>query len=426
MTLEQLYSVSGHRAAKPDWQLLRQHLGREGSIDKACFMQLISQAKTLLRREPTLLDINDPLVIVGDIHGQFSDMLHMLEQSGPPAEIKYLFLGDYVDRGSFSVEVVTLLFAMKLNFPDRILLLRGNHESRQMSSFFNFREEVLYKFDSEVYDALMEAFDCLPLSAVVNKKFIALHGGISPQLKTLKDFASFDRFREPPKSGIFCDILWADPVPDDEAVSSEPFTHNSTRGCSYLYGSSAVTSFLKRNKLISVIRAHEVQLDGYKMHRWGGATGFPSVITIFSAPNYCDVYNNKGAVIKLVNSSLNVVQFNYTQHPYILPDFMDVFSWSLPFVLEKVVEITQSLAQPITDEVLESSLNVDALKLSAKQSTAAKIKSKLKFMSQMMRAYKTLREDHELIVQLKGLCPGNRIPHGLLMEGRPALLSGKT
>ena len=94
---------------------------------------------------------------------------------------------------------------------------------------------------------------------------------------------------------------------------------------------------MDRNQLLSLIRAHEAQIEGYKMHKWNGEEDFPAVITIFSAPNYCDVYNNKGAFIKFENNTLNIQQFNYTQHPYLLPNFMDVFSWSLPFVAEKVV-----------------------------------------------------------------------------------------
>jgi len=415
--------MSGRKSAKPDWQLLKRHLQKEGQLDKSCIMQLISSTKVLFRREPNLMEVKDPVVIVGDIHGQFFDMLHMLELAGTPTEVKYLFLGDYVDRGSFSVEVVSLLLAMKINYPDRILMLRGNHECRQMTSYFNFRNEVLLKFDNEVYEAIMDVFDCLPLAAIVNGKFLCLHGGISPQLKELRDLTSFERFSEPPKAGIFCDVLWADPVEGDEGEGEAPFSSNKTRGCSFNFNIRAINAFLKRTKLLCVIRAHEAQLDGYKMHRWNGATSFPPIITVFSAPNYCDVYNNKGAVVKLVHGSLNVIQFNYTQHPYILPDFMDVFTWSMPFVLEKVTEVIQSLTRPIEDEVQTNAANVEALKLTAKQRLASKIKSKLKFMGKMMRAYRTLREDRELIVQLKGLCPGNRIPHGLLMEGRPALLS---
>lgn len=123
--------------------------------------------------------------MVGDIHGQFYDMVKMLEVGGKPENIKYLFLGDYVDRGSFSLEVLLVLYSLKLNYSKTIFMLRGNHECRQMTSFFNFRSEVLYKYDAELYDLIMESFDALPLSCLVNGKFLALHGGISPSLKSV-------------------------------------------------------------------------------------------------------------------------------------------------------------------------------------------------------------------------------------------------
>lgn len=114
-----------------------------------------------------------------------------------------------------------------------------------------------------------------------------------------------NRFQETPRSGLFCDVLWSDPVDNDSGELDKPFKSNEVRGCSYFYGYAlltlsleAVNDFLDANNLLSVLRAHEAQLDGYKMHRWNGPNDFPVIITIFSAPNYCDVYNNKGAVIK--------------------------------------------------------------------------------------------------------------------------------
>jgi serine/threonine-protein phosphatase 2B catalytic subunit len=160
----------------------------------------------------------------------------MLDVGGNPNKTKYLFLGDYVDRGSFSCEVVMLLYSLKLNFPSTIYMLRGNHECRQMTQFFNFRTECLYKYDQETYDLFMESFDALPISCLVNDKFLALHGGISPELKTLNDLKNLQRFQEPPRVGLFCDILWSDPVEDEKGASSQRFVQNEVRGCSYFFG----------------------------------------------------------------------------------------------------------------------------------------------------------------------------------------------
>ena len=129
--------------------------------------------------------LQDPVTVVGDIHGQFYDLVKILEVGGNPATTKYLFLGDFVDRGSFSIEVLILLYALKTNYPNSIYFLRGNHECRQMTSFFNFRDECKYKYDQDIYDILMDSFDLMPLSCIVNGKFLAVHGGISPELKTV-------------------------------------------------------------------------------------------------------------------------------------------------------------------------------------------------------------------------------------------------
>lgn len=233
---------------------------------------------------------------MGDIHGQYYDLLKLLSVGGDPSSTKYLFLGDYVDRGCFSVEVMLLLCALKIRFKDTVFMLRGNHECKQMTSVFNFKEECLAKHDQEVYDLFMDLFEAMPISAIINGRFITFHGGISPQLKTIDALNKLNRFVEPPNSGLLCDILWSDPVDHPDGKLEKTFTNNEQRGCSYVYGAEALSRFLTANKLLSCIRAHEVQLEGYKMCNWG-SKNFPQIITIFSAPNYCDSYNNKGAVI---------------------------------------------------------------------------------------------------------------------------------
>jgi serine/threonine-protein phosphatase 2B catalytic subunit len=133
-------------------------------------------------------------VVVGDIHGQLYDLIHLIEKSGDPAKMNYVFLGDYVDRGIYSIECVILLFGMKLAYPQSIYLLRGNHESRTMTEYFTFREEVLDKYDNEVYDAILQAFDCMPLVAIVNEEYLCMHGGVSPNMKTLGEINQVNRF----------------------------------------------------------------------------------------------------------------------------------------------------------------------------------------------------------------------------------------
>jgi len=322
-----------------------------------------------------------------------------------------------------------------------VYMLRGNHECRQMTTFFNFRAECLYKYDQEIYDLIMDSFDLMPLACVINGKFIGVHGGLSPELKTLDDINKVDRFKEPPKQGLFCDLLWADPVDNEDGICENIFRMNDVRGCSYFYGNEAVGKFLEQNNLLSLIRAHEAQLDGYKMHAWTGKSDFPVVITIFSAPNYCDVYNNKGAIIKFENNTLNIQQFNYTAHPYILPNFMDIFSWSIPFVSEKITEMLYNLIKPATEvedeeedeedtdlppEIINKiSIPTNNVKASeaktSLQNRSQVLRNKLKFISKMAKMNKTLREQNETIVKIKNIAPDNKIPTGLLSQGENAL-----
>jgi len=183
--------------------------------------------------------------------------MKMFEVAGDPEDNKFLFLGDYVDRGSFSIEVILLLYALKICYPNTITMLRGNHECRQMTQFFNFRMECLYKYDEAVYELFMESFDAMPLGCILNGRFLAVHGGISPELKSLNDLVNINRFNEPPRTGLLCDILWSDPVDTEDGASLNLYKANDIRGCSYFFNSEAVIKFLKDNQLLSVIRAHE-------------------------------------------------------------------------------------------------------------------------------------------------------------------------
>ena len=227
----------------------------------------------------------------------------MLNKAGDPGSFNYLFLGDYVDRGIFGLECMVLLIAIKINFPKKFVLLRGNHESRNMTDCFTFRLEVISRFDNQVYDALMELFDSLPIACVVDDKYLAMHGGISPELSMIDEINSLNRFQEIPLDGLFCDLMWADPMKDDTAKHGD-FVDNPERECSNYFGKKPVKKLLKQNKLMSIFRGHQVQVDGFKMHRWGNKDSFPYVITIFSAPNYCGYYDNKGSILILDEGNL--------------------------------------------------------------------------------------------------------------------------
>lgn len=221
-----------------------------------------------------------------------------------------------------------------------------------------------------------------------------------------------------------CDILWADPLEEfGQEKTSEFFVHNHVRGCSYFFSYPAACAFLDKNNLLSVIRAHEAQDAGYRMYRKTRTTGFPSVMTIFSAPNYLDVYNNKAAVLKYENNVMNIRQFNCTPHPYWLPNFMDVFTWSLPFVGEKITDMLIAILNTCSKEELdtdpEPSPVSPPLPSVDPESTEAKrraMKNKILAIGRLSRVFQVLREESERVTELK-TASGGRLPAGTLMLG---------
>jgi len=256
----------------------------------------------------------------------------------------------------------------------------------------------------------------------MNQQFLCVHGGLSPEIHTLDDIRKLDRFKEPPAFGPMCDLLWSDPLEDfGSEKNAEHFSHNSVRGCSYFYSYAASCDFLQQNNLLSIIRAHEAQDAGYRMYRKSQTTGFPSLITIFSAPNYLDVYNNKAAVLKYENNVMNIRQFNCSPHPYWLPNFMDVFTWSLPFVGEKVTEMLVNILNICSDdELMSDPEDVNEPEGQAQQRKEV-IRNKIRAIGKMARVFSVLREESESVLQLKGLTPTGALPLGALSGGKASI-----
>mmetsp|Transcript_11448 Transcript_11448/g.15894 ORF Transcript_11448/g.15894 Transcript_11448/m.15894 type:complete len:527 (+) Transcript_11448:47-1627(+) len=241
----------------------------------------------LLLTEPSLLDIAAPVKVVGDIHGQFSDLLRLLVVGGLPPHQRYLFLGDYVDRGPQSLEVVALLFALKLRYPNDIFLLRGNHECSETNKVYGFYEECIFRYNSSGLWRLMNgAFNCLPIAALVNNRVFCVHGGLSPNLQSLDQIRRITRPAKVPESGLLCDLLWADPKENQQGYAA-----NEDRQISYCFGSDVVDNFREKFNIDIVCRAHQVAEEGYEF--FAGK----SLVTVFSAPDYCGGYSNGAAIV---------------------------------------------------------------------------------------------------------------------------------
>lgn len=258
---------------------------------------LLKKASEVLMEEPNVVRVPAPVTVIGDIHGQFYDMMELFKVTGEPPDSNLLFLGDYVDRGYDSIECLCFILALKVRFRRRITMLRGNHESCDINKIYGFYDECFKKYNTEkVWKLFTGVFQCLPLSAIVENKVFCLHGGLSPAIKTIDNLSGLRRFSDVPHEGAMCDLLWSDP--DDNTKGFSP----SPRSAGYVFGPDVTEEFLHKNKLSMIARAHQLTRGGFiKAHK-------NSVVTVFSAPNYCYRCGNLAAVMD-IDEHFNI---NYT------------------------------------------------------------------------------------------------------------------
>lgn len=259
--------------------------GTPVDISQSDAMTLCNQTREVCMSQPMLLELGAPIKICGDIHGQFHDLLRLFEYGGLPPEANYLFLGDYVDRGKQSLEVVCLLFAYKIKYPENFFILRGNHECAGINRIYGFYDECRRRFSVKLWKAFCNTFNCLPCCAIIDDKIICMHGGLSPQLSEMNQIANISRPCDVPDTGLLCDLLWSDPDPVVEGWGQ------NDRGVSFTFGSDIVAAFLRRHDLDLIVRAHQVVEDGYEFFSQR------NLVTVFSAPNYCGEFDNAGAMM---------------------------------------------------------------------------------------------------------------------------------
>ncbi|KAF4623481.1 hypothetical protein D9613_001789 [Agrocybe pediades] len=245
------------------------------------------QTRDVFLSQPTLIELSPPVKIVGDVHGQYSDLIRLFEMCGFPPAANYLFLGDYVDRGKQSLETILLLLCYKIKYPENFFLLRGNHECANVTRVYGFYDECKRRCNIKTWKTFIDVFNCLPIAAIVASKIFCVHGGLSPSLHSMDDIKRIQRPTDVPDYGLLNDLLWSDP--SDTALDWE----DNERGVSYCFGKAIINEFLVRYDMDLICRAHMVVEDGYEF--WNDRT----LVTVFSAPNYCGEFDNYGACMSV-------------------------------------------------------------------------------------------------------------------------------
>jgi serine/threonine-protein phosphatase PP1 catalytic subunit len=295
-------------------------------LTEAEIRHLCATAKEIFLSQPNLLELEAPINVCGDIHGQFSDLLRLFEYGGLPPAANYLFLGDYVDRGKQSIETICLLLAYKVRYPNNFFLLRGNHECASINRIYGFYDECKRRFSVRLWKLFTDCFNCLPVAAVIDDKILCMHGGLSPDLDSLSRIREIQRPVDVPDQGLLCDLLWSDPDRDSSGWG------DNDRGVSFTFGADKVAEFLNKHDLDLICRAHQVitilplasaamamisKISSCQMSnvhyfacndRQVVEDGYEffadrQLVTIFSAPNYCGEFNNAGALMN-VDASL--------------------------------------------------------------------------------------------------------------------------
>ncbi|CAH1380898.1 serine/threonine-protein phosphatase alpha-2 isoform [Tribolium castaneum] len=261
--------------------------GKNVQLTESEIRGLCLKSREIFLSQPILLELEAPLKICGDIHGQYYDLLRLFEYGGFPPESNYLFLGDYVDRGKQSLETICLLLAYKIKYPENFFLLRGNHECASINRIYGFYDECKRRYNIKLWKTFTDCFNCLPVAAIVDEKIFCCHGGLSPDLQSMEQIRRIMRPTDVPDQGLLCDLLWSDPDKDQMGWGE------NDRGVSFTFGAEVVGKFLHKHDFDLICRAHQVVEDGYEFF------AKRQLVTLFSAPNYCGEFDNAGAMMSV-------------------------------------------------------------------------------------------------------------------------------
>ncbi len=297
--------------------------GKPVHLEEYEIKYLCLKARDIFINQPILLELEAPIKICGDIHGQYYDLLRLFEYGGFPPEANYLFLGDYVDRGKQSLETICLLLAYKIKYPENFFILRGNHECASINRIYGFYDECKRRFNIKLWKTFTDCFNCLPIAAIIDEKIFTMHGGLSPDLQSMEQIRRVMRPTDVPDTGqcdivvlclvfqraavpltlrisccllpltassgtgLLCDLLWSDPDKDISGWSE------NDRGVSFTFGPDVVSRFLQKHDMDLICRAHQVVEDGYEFF------AKRQLVTLFSAPNYCGEFDNAGAMMSV-------------------------------------------------------------------------------------------------------------------------------
>ncbi|OHT00006.1 Ser/Thr protein phosphatase [Tritrichomonas foetus] len=269
------------------------------TVPREDVIELCQAVTDIFKDGPSLLELQSPIIVVGDIHGHVLDFFRIFKKYGIPENQKYLFLGDLVDRGEFAVETIIIAFAFKVIYPDNFYIIRGNHEFEFLCSQCGFSKQIADIYGPALFDKFLAAFSYMPISALIDKNIVCVHGGLGPSTFSINQLKSIERPIHDFTDDFLNAILWSDPT-----NSTDQFIP-STRGTGYLFGESALKEFVDQNNLKLLVRAHECVMGGIEMNFEN------KCMTVFSASNYCGLMNNQSAILNVTSpDSYEVVTFD--------------------------------------------------------------------------------------------------------------------